>query len=238
MGLRLTVLSLGIIVALAGFLTGSADGQGEKARIDHILWAVPDLDKGAAELGKRMNVEPVYGGFHPGRGTANKLVSVGPHTYLEVIGPDPRLDVPEGRGADFANMEEAAISTFAINIGDADGVAGRLAAAGLEYSGPRAGSRDTPWGETLAWRSLTVSSEEFGDLIPFVIQWTTDNHPSASSPRGPQLKSLSVWHPNASGLQHIYDVLGVPVTVEEGDARIEALFAGPSDEILLSSIPD
>lgn len=62
--------------------------------IDHLTVAARTLEEGSAYVRERLGVDCVPGGKHPTMGTHNRLLSLGPESYLEVIAIDPDAPAP------------------------------------------------------------------------------------------------------------------------------------------------
>src|SRR5690606_18671603 len=65
-----------------------------RSLIDHLVVTAPDLDTGAAWVKSLLGVEPVPGGGHAAMGTHNRLLKLGPSSYLEVIAVNPAAPAP------------------------------------------------------------------------------------------------------------------------------------------------
>ena len=63
--------------------------------LDHLVVAAATLGEGAAWIESRLGVAPGPGGRHETMGTHNRLLSLGPDHYLEVIAIDPQGRAPE-----------------------------------------------------------------------------------------------------------------------------------------------
>ncbi len=48
------------------------------SRVDHLVYAVPDLDRGIAYIEQLLGIRATLGGRHVGRGTHNALLALGP----------------------------------------------------------------------------------------------------------------------------------------------------------------
>jgi hypothetical protein len=57
--------------------------------VDHIIYAAPALEAAVADVEGRFGVRAAGGGQHMGQGTHNKVLALGPRTYLEIVAPDP-----------------------------------------------------------------------------------------------------------------------------------------------------
>ena len=79
----------GLAIGLCVLIPSLVLSEEPKIQIDHIIWAVPDLDAGAKYFEETSGVKPIVGGVHPGRGTRNMLASAGDNMYFEIIAPDP-----------------------------------------------------------------------------------------------------------------------------------------------------
>ena len=162
------------------------------AVIDHLVYAVPDLEQGIADITGRLGVEAAYGGAHPGRGTHNALLALG-NSYLEIIGPDPRQpDVPDGRPFGVTADMDPRLVTYAVrpSVGETiEQLADAMRDAGHEPGPVVAMSRATPDGPELHWH-LTFPTLAAGGAIPFLIDWGATPNPSTTAPPAGELTAL------------------------------------------------
>lgn len=208
---------LGMLAISIGTAYGGEEPENDKVTIDHLVYAAPDLQAESDRLTNQLGVSVTPGGSHPGRGTANALISLGVNQYLEIIGPDPKLSPPKGAGAKIAELSKPEILTFAVQDNQLESIEARAKTLGLKTSGIRPGSRRTDAGELLQWRTLGIAAgKEYGGLIPFFIDWGDTPHPSATSEQGAHLVGMVVEHPEPARLRKLYRELGVNVPVRYG----------------------
>jgi len=136
-------------------------------QLDHVLIAVADLAAAARELEARHGLASIEGGSHPGWGTANRIVPLG-DSYLELVAAVDRAAAAHsafGRWVAAAHPEPAQPLGWAVRIDDLDPLARRL---GLCI---QAGSRATPSGQLLQWRSAGIEQAVAEPSLPFFIEW-------------------------------------------------------------------
>ncbi len=186
--------------------------------LDHIILLIADLEGFKSRFEADTGVALTVGGAHPELGTANLLASVGDGVYLEFLGPNPNLDAPEAFGARLVSYRQPGVAAFAARTRDMAATVAAAEAAGLTTVGPAAGSRETPDGGLLSWEGLYLVGHDYGDQVPFYIDWGNTPHPSETSAQGLKLISLRAFHPEPDELAAIYAALGLPVVVEAGAA--------------------
>jgi GNAT superfamily N-acetyltransferase len=188
-----TVMALLIFTAALGSNAHAAP----PLHVDHIILGVSDLDAGIREFESLTGVRAVFGGKHPGRGTQNALVSLGPRMYLEIMAPQPggRL---EGDFAGIATLEHLTPVGFAVFAPDIAAVRAQLARDGVKTTEPQAGARATPAGTTLHWTTFGILEPKL-DVAPFFIRWEDPAvHPARTSPGGCTLETLDLTAPSAA----------------------------------------
>jgi hypothetical protein len=206
--------------------------------LDHLLLGCSDLDQGIAFVESHTGVRPAMGGVHPGRGTRNALLSLGPLHYLEVIAPDPaQAETSTTRAELPAMLKQLASPTlvdWAVHTSDIVGVAQRLRKNGIAFHGPTPGSRARPDGKMLHWQTLNLDNYRDG-LLPFFIQWGAESvHPSVDAPAGCKLESFGVVSSHRASLVSEFQKLGIDVDVVDGKpAHLRATIAGPSGKLVL-----
>lgn len=210
---------------------------GRGVQLDHLVYAVHDLEGGIASIEQLTGVRAAPGGKHTGRGTHNALLSLGTGAYLEIIAPDPEQPAPsEPRPFGLDRLREPRLVTWAVRVPDIDERVSRAAAAGYDPGPVVPMSRKLPDGGQLHWR-LTLPKVRAGDgLVPFLIQWEEGSpHPSQTAPAGAMLVELQGEHPRPDDIHPLLDAIGVqlPVTESARPALIATL-EGPNGSILLS----
>lgn len=185
-------------------------------RVDHLLYGVPDLDAGMADVEDRLGVRPVPGGRHEAYGTRNALVSLGPTTYLEVIAPDPELPPPaRGRLFGLDALEAGRLVTWVLRRERIEEAAGLARSRGVGLGPVQAGSREKPDGSVLTWRLTDPRAMPMDGVVPFLIAWGETPHPAGSAPDAGELVGLSLRHPEPEAVRGALSALGVEAPVEE-----------------------
>jgi hypothetical protein len=241
----LRVLSSKLIGILCGVavIAGIAAGRGGPAaaagdilsRIDHLVYATPDLALGVETAEKLFGVRASPGGQHPGEGTRNALIALGQTSYFEIIGPDPEQPKPErGRRFGIDEIKAPRLTTWVAKGRDLDKFAADAAAHGVNLGAVIPGSRKRPDGVVLSWRYTDPRVVLADRLVPYFIDWGASPHPSATAARGVTLLSLRAEHPDADRVQRMLQQLGLDLTVSKG-ARpaLVATFDSPRGRVQL-----
>jgi hypothetical protein len=191
-------------------------------RIDHVMICVPDLAQGLEQYRKMgFGVEP--GGTHPGRGTHNAIAFL-QDDYLELLAI---RDQAEHQAADRRGTWDADLAGFIASGGgiryiilQSDDLAADVAAMrsrDVEVSDALEGSRRTPAGQLLRWKSAVLGPKN--PLPVFFIQHLTPlaerRKQAPAAGQHPNyvytLERAYIVTPDAVAAAAIYaNVLGVP----------------------------
>jgi hypothetical protein len=217
----------------------NAESAGESSpvveRVDHLVYAVPDLEEGIDRIEQLTGVRAVIGGRHPGMGTWNALISLGPSTYLEIIAPDPtQQDYRSPRVFRVDEAESPRLMTWAANTVDVAALSMAALPGGESIGKARAGSRETPDGVTLRWTLSDPYIVIAGGIVPFFIDWGDSPHPAQASPEGAVLKGLRAVHPQPENVRRTLSALGIDLPVSAGpEAALIATLETPKGTVEL-----
>ncbi|MFN4142744.1 VOC family protein [Aestuariivirga sp.] len=204
-------------------------------RIDHLVWYTADLDEGRRHFAEAMDRAPLYGGEHPGEGTANAVMALGPETYLEILGRDSAQSA-DALDPEVSRLEGKGLYHWAVGGAVLAEVAERAKRGGLDGGALVPGGRIKPDGKRLFWTCWGLRNHGFGSLVPFFIDWMDSEHPARSAPLGGKLASLEIRTPEAVRLRRIFDVLGLDVPVAEAaEPEVVATLESTKGRLALSS---
>ncbi len=166
--------------------------------LDHLAVSAASLADGVAAVEAALGVPLAPGGAHPQMGTHNRLLSLGPGVYLEVIAVDP-AGRPPGRPRWFDLDGFSGPPRLTNWVARCDDLVRALAAS------PAGAGRvhDLARGD-FRWRMAIPDDGRlpFGGAFPGLIEWQGNLHPADSLPdRGCRLRLLTLVHPEAEALR-------------------------------------
>ena len=164
--------------------------------LDHLAVLAASLEEGAAWLEAALSVPLAPGGRHPAMGTHNRLLSLGPDEYLEVIATDPDAP-PPGRARWFgldAFRGPPRLGAWVLRTDDLDAALAHAPGAGAPM--------DLARGD-LVWRMAVPEDGRLplGGAHPALIAWRGP-HPAPRLPSsGCRLTALHVSCPDPAALR-------------------------------------
>lgn len=206
--------------------------------LDHLVYAVPDLEEAVTDFARWSGVTPARGGSHP-VGSANALVALtvdgrrAPY-YLEIVGPDPEQVGPV-RVFGLADLDRPHLATFAVRVdGDLETVVDRARAVGHDPGDVDPWSRTTPDGTVLRWLLAKREPDEYPAPVPFLIDWGRTPQPGLGDLPSLELLALRAEHPDPESLAPALEALGVDLDLRRGPRPLlEADLRGPRGLLVL-----
>jgi len=193
-------------------------------RIDHLVYATNDLDRGIAEIEALLGIRAAIGGRHAAWGTRNALVSLGPRCYLEIIAPDPEHSpASAARPFGLQGLGASRLVTWVANGSSLEKIRYDAARQGVVLGDVLSGERQRPDGGMLRWTLTDPARVVVDGLVPFFIDWGQSPHPSQVTPQGAALVALRAEHPDADHVRDMLRVLDLALPVTTGS--VPALIA-------------
>ena len=215
---RLLIATSAMMVGLYGAVGARSQptgGAGLLAKVDHLVYATPNLAIGVENMQRLLGIQATPGGPHPGAGTRNALIALGGATYLEIIGRDPEQPKPAGpRRFGIDDLAAPKLVTWAAKGSNLEQLSSEALRKGIQLGAVAPGSRRTPQGVLLTWH-ITLTNLADG-IVPFFIDWGATSHPARTAARGASLIALRAEHPDAERVQKLLTEIGLELPVKQG----------------------
>jgi hypothetical protein len=207
--------------------------------VDHLIYATSNLEAGIESLEELLGVSAIVGGSHPGLGTCNALMKLGPRCYLEIMAPDPVQSEFEGtRPYGIDNLDGGQLAGWVAHQEDLMQFVQAAKSKGIELGEVIEASRATPEGKLLTWDMtyFTNVSAEAMSVLPLFIDWGKTPHPAFRCHDGAQLANLTIQYPNVSEIVPITEALELDVCVcEDSRPGIRVLIDCPNGQVELGT---
>ena len=203
-------------------------------RVDHLVYATPDLDRGIAEIEKLVGVRATLGGKHPGRGTRNAFIALGPNSFLEIVAPDPDQPPPKEPRPFFQGPYGIKLVRWFINSRDIDAHSGRGRQQGRALRRSETGQQtEAGWGSSFVAVHRPVETRGRRRRA-FHYRLGRHTSPSQSAAKGATLIRLRAEHPDPRYAKRLLLALGLKLPVEKANRpALIATIEGPRGRVEL-----
>ena len=202
--------------------------------LDHLAISARTLAEGTAAIEAALGVPLAPGGQHPHMATHNRLLSLGPDLYLEVIATDPAQPRPAWpRWFDLDRFTgPPRLTNWICRCDDLD--------AALATAPPGTGTPVALARGDFRWRMAVPDTGilPYDNTFPALIEWQGDAHPAPRLPDlGVRLIGLEIAHPDADGLRRALEgrltdprLTDPRLTITAGPPALRARFSTPQGE--------
>jgi hypothetical protein len=208
---------------------------------DHLVVAAATLDEGASWIEARLGAPLSAGGKHEAMGTHNRLLSLGPGRFLEVIAIDPEGRAPARPrwfDLDAPSMQERLARSPALIhwVARTDDIERSIEATATGRCDVLSLSRGN-----FRWRIGVPPSGALAQdgVAPTIIQWEGGGHPSDLLPdAGCRLEMLTLRHPEAPATLRALRLAGLdaaePVQAHAEGRGLDARIRTPGGIVTLA----
>ena len=169
-----------------------------KTKLDHLVIGAQSLEQGVDYIKELLGVEMPFGGVHRQMGTHNHLMQLGKDVFFEVIAVNPDGELPAqprwyGLDDPFVRARIQRRPTLLTWVVNTTNIHTLFKLANLSFGKPQRISRGA-----LSWDFGVTDDGRMiaGGMLPYVIQWHTDDHPAANmADRGCRIHGLEIHHP-------------------------------------------
>ena len=167
--------------------------------IDHIVYAVSNLEETINYFNTTHGLNPTIGGRHITKGTKNALLNLGAGCYLEIIAIDhdnQKINAPRWMGVDL--IKEAKVTRWSLKSDELEKDQVILLSHHADMGVIEEGQRETPDGSFLRWKMILPLAEPETELIPFMTDWSLSGfHPTDNLPQQCSLENIRFSAPDS-----------------------------------------
>ncbi|WP_235297393.1 VOC family protein [Portibacter marinus] len=196
------------------------------SRVDHVVYAVKNLDEAVEDLYQKLGVKPSYGGRHLDHGTKNALLDLGDQCYLEIIAIDEtkeKANHPHWMGLDL--IEHNKVTRWCVKTANIKEDARALGQYKEELGEIVEGSRRTADEKLLKWKMTQPLDRPEVEIVPFVVDWSeSEHHPTDQLEAKCKFMCIEFYHTEPKTIHTVLKHFRDDVDLKKGDRNAIYLY--------------